>query len=128
MQYYKLVASLAGEEVAATRKRDFAERIAISAKSNAFNKLFHDRVFFCVADIIDNILTAGIICAEDVDINQQFQKYANALDMKLNESLQTEEITFHALRNLLSQSEHNNYIEDAEDVFEQFGLGKLGAR
>lgn len=56
MQYYKLVASLAGEEVAATRKRDFAERIAISAKSNAFNKLFHDRVFFCVADIIDNTL------------------------------------------------------------------------
>lgn len=128
MQYYKLVASLAGEEVAATRKRNSAERIAISAKSNAFNKLFHDRVFFCVADIIDNILTAGIICAEDVDINQQFQKYANALDMKLNESLQTEEITFHALRNLLSQSEHNDYIEDAEDVFEQFGLGKLGAR
>lgn len=128
MQYYKLVASLAGEEVAATRKRNSAERIAISAKSNAFNKLFHDRVFFCVADIIDNILTAGIICAEDVDINQQFQKYANALDMKLNESLQTEEITFHALRNLLSQSEHNDYIEDAEDVFEQFGLGKLSAR
>ena len=43
MQYYKLVASLAGEEVAATRKRNSAERIAISAKSNELNKLFHDR-------------------------------------------------------------------------------------
>ena len=48
--------------------------------------------------------------------------------MALNESLQTEEITIHTVRTLLSRAERNSYIEDAEKVFEQFDLGRLGTR
>ena len=48
--------------------------------------------------------------------------------MALNESLQTEEITIHTVRTLLSRAERNNYIEDAEKVFEQFDLGRLVTR
>lgn len=128
MQYYKLVASLAEVDAAAARKKTFGEKAVLSAKSNAFNEHFHDRAFFYVADIIDNVLTVGIICAEDIDINKQFPKYADALDMALNESLQTEEITIHTVRTLLSRAERNSYIEDAEKVFEQFDLGRLVTR
>lgn len=128
MQYYKLVASLAEVDAAAARKKTFGEKAVLSAKSNEFNEHFHDCAFFYVADIIDNVLTVGIICAEDIDINKQFPKYANALDMALNESLQTEEITIHTVRTLLSRAERNSYIEDAEKVFEQFDLGRLGTR
>ena len=81
MQYYKLVASLAEVDAAAARKKTFGEKAVLSSKSNEFNKHFHDRAFFYVEDIIDNVLTVGIICAEDIDINKQFPKYANALDM-----------------------------------------------
>ena len=48
--------------------------------------------------------------------------------MALNESLQTEEITIHTVRTLLSRAERNSYIEDAEKAFEQFDLGRLGTR
>ena len=37
--------------------------------------------------------------------------------MALNESLQTEEITIHTVRTLLSRAERNSYIEDAEKSF-----------
>ena len=117
MQYYKLVASLAEVDAAAARKKAFGKKAVLSAKSNAFNEHFHDRAFFYVADIIDNVLTVGIICAEDIDINKQFLKYADALDMALNESLQAEEITIHTVRTLLSRAERNSYIEDAEKSF-----------
>ena len=45
MQYYKLVASLAEVDAAAARKKTFGEKAVLSAKSNEFNKHFHDRAF-----------------------------------------------------------------------------------
>ena len=81
MQYYKLVASLAEVDAAAARKKAFGKKAVLSAKSNAFNEHFHERAFFYVEAIIVNVITVGLICAEDIDINKQFPKYANALDM-----------------------------------------------
>ena len=99
----------------------------ISMKSSSFNQHQKQGAYFFVADASGDTVTIGIIMKNFGDVRKLASKYLQAIEVELKDTF-LEEVTFNALRNMLGCADRNDYIDDDDEVLEQFELDKLNAR
>ena len=129
MFFYKVTAMLEDEKWAEENndRRTKQERVRLIArKSEEYNSRDKNGVYSFVAGVDDDIL-CGIISYESIDAVENSQSFLKCLDIPVY-ALDITETTFSYMQNLLSVANHHDYIEDDDDVLEQFGLDKISSR
>ncbi len=99
----------------------------ISMKSNSFNQQQKQGSYLFVADASGDTVTIGIIMKNFGDVRKLASKYLQAIEVELKDTF-LEEVTFNVLRNMLGCADRNDYIDDDDEVLEQFELDKLNTR
>lgn len=130
MQFYKLEGfnkddSWAQENENLRISREKARNLML--KSKAFNEKRKNKSFFYIVSALENTVTAGIISVKNIDLSKQIKLFLKALGLDLKDFC-VEEITFNTTRTLLQTASRNNYIEDDDEILEQFDLDKLTGR
>ncbi|MDD6915614.1 MAG: hypothetical protein PUJ07_05010, partial [Eubacteriales bacterium] len=104
------------------------ERIEkISIKSGSFNQLEKRKAYLFINDASGALVTGGIIMNTHADVFNLVTRYLKAIELELND-IRLEEITFSMLRNMLAGAYRKDYINDDDEVLEQFDLDKLNGR
>ena len=127
MQFYKFEGLTVDEKWSKENddRRVMRERIRnISMKSDSFNQKLQKKAFFFVADAAEDTVIIGIIAKECENLTKQLEAYLKTIGIKLKDTC-LEEITFYTLCNILQRSSRNNYIDDDDDVLEQYDLDRL---
>lgn len=99
----------------------------ISMKSSSFNQHQKQGAYFFVADASGDTVTIGIIMKNFGDVRKLASEYLQVIEVELKDTF-LEEVTLNALRNMLGCADRNDYIDDDDEVLEQFELDKLNAR
>ena len=126
MQYYKVEGfsnsgSIVEEDIQRS-SRELVKRIA--KKAGLYNREISEKAFFYVVDAGEDSIVIGIIQNEFIDIEKQLNAFLTAIDVKIDEQY-IEETTFNSMKKMLSHSSRNSYIDDSEEVMEQFQLDEL---
>lgn len=85
------------------------------------------KAYAFVTDASEDTVTIGIIVRNYADVHKLISGYLQAIEMELKDTC-LEEITFNNFRNMLSCADRYDYINDDDEVLEQFDLDKLNAR
>lgn len=129
MLFYKVNAMLENEKwVEENNDRRIKEsRIRrILEKSEDYNSCNKKGVFCFVAGLDDDIL-CGIISHESIDAVKSSQLFFKHIGVDTNIP-SVSEITFNTIRSMLSMADHYKFIEEEDDVLEQFGLDRINRR
>jgi len=127
MLFYKVSAILEDEKWAEGNndrrtRLECARRIA--KKSDEFNQKSGNRSYCFVCDIEETEVTCGILSDEPCKAEKEIGAFFRALDLK-GGNVKSDEITLSTLTSLLSSACRNDYIEDDDEVMEQFGLDRI---
>ena len=127
MQFYKicgeLIASEANEGDRRTRK-EIARKIA--SKTAEFNGTNNTRYCF-LSDLGEEYVTMGIIATQSMDLVAFAENYVKYVGLSVKIDL-PDEITVANLQSLLGNADHQDYIEDDNEVLERFGLDRICGR
>lgn len=127
MQFYKFEGFTVSEKWSEENdnRRVMREKVRkISMKTNSFNQNQQRKAYAFVTDASEDTVTIGIIVRNYADVHKLISGYLQAIEMELKDTC-LEEITFNTLRNMLSCADRNDYINDDDEVLEQFDLDKL---
>ena len=130
MQFYKFEGFTVSEKwsVENDNRRVMREKVRkISMKTNSFNQNQQRKAYAFVTDASEDTVTIGIIVRNYADIHKLISGYLQSIEMELKDTC-LEEITFNTLRNMLGCANRNDYINDDDEVLEQFELDKLNGR
>lgn len=132
MQFYKIQGTITNENWA--EENDNRSQIQksiqrISSMTVEFNAKLQKLTegFLFAADATGTVVTAGILLKNMEDIQKLAARYMKAIGLKV-ENLTIEEITFTVLSNMLREAEREGYIEDDQEILEQFDLLNLSSR
>ena len=126
MQFYKFEGFMTEEKWSEENdsRRVVREKIRkISMKTASFNRR-QSHAYLFVTDASEDTVTIGVIVASAVDVSKLVLGYLKKLEMELKDTC-LEEITLGALRAMLGCADRNGYIDDDDEVLEQFDLDKL---
>ena len=129
MQFYKFEGFTTEEKWSEENdsRRVVREKIRkISMKTASFNRR-QSHAYLFVTDASEDTVTIGVIVASAVDVSKLVLGYLKKLEMELKDTC-LEEITLGALRAMLGCADRNGYIDDDDEVLEQFDLDKLNGR
>lgn len=130
MQFYKFEGFTVAEKWSEENdnRRVMREKVRkISMKTNSFNQYQQRKAYAFVTDASEDTVTIGIIVRNCADVPKLISGYLQTIEMELKDTC-LEEITFNTLRNMLSCANRNDYINDDDEVLEQFDLDKLNGR
>lgn len=130
MQFYRYAGFTVSEKWAKENdnRRVMREKVRkISMKTNSFNQNQQRKAYAFVSDASQDTVTIGIIIKNYTDIHKLISGYLQSIEMELKDTC-LEEITFNTLRNMLGCANRNDYINDDDEVLEQFELDKLNGR
>ena len=130
MQFYRYAGFTVSEKWAEENdnRRVMREKVRkISMKTNSFNQNQQRKAYAFVSDASQDTVTIGIIIKNYTDIHKLISGYLQSIEMELKDTC-LEEITFNTLRNMLGCANRNDYINDDDEVLEQFELDKLNGR
>ena len=130
MQFYKFEGFTVVEKWSEENdnRRVMRERVRkISMKTNFFNQHQQRKAYAFVTDASEDTVTIGIIVRNYADVPKLISGYLQAIEMELKDTC-LEEITFNTLCNMLRCANRNDYINDDDEVLEQFDLDKLNGR
>lgn len=130
MQFYKFEGFTVSENWSEENndRRVMREKVRkISMKTNSFNQNQQRKAYAFVTDASEDTVTIGIIVRNYADVHKLISGYLQAIEMELKDTC-LEEITFNNLRNMLSCADRYDYINDDDEVLEQFDLDKLNAK
>ncbi|NLL90996.1 MAG: AAA family ATPase [Ruminococcaceae bacterium] len=127
MQFYKFEGFIVDENWSEENDsqrimREKTKRIA--RKSNAFNEKLQKKAFFYVTDASGDLVTIGIICRDSADLDRRLAAFLNTIEIELKDTY-LEEVTFNSARKMLILADRNDYIENDDNVLEQFDLDRL---
>ena len=106
-------------------RRVMRERVRkVSMKTNAFNQRLNRAAFLFVTDASEDTVTVGAIVRKSGDVLKLISEFLRAIEVQLKD-ICLEEVTFNSLRNMLSCSSRNDYIDNDDEVLEKFDLDKL---
>ena len=100
---------------------------SIAMKSKAYNRKLQRQGFFYVSTASDDTVSIGIICRQPQFVEEHLSEYVDAVGLELKDTC-LEETTFNTARNMLQCSCRNDFIDDDDDILEQFNLDKLAHR
>ena len=128
MLFYKIQGVMVNNVVEEDDRRARREtRRKIATKSEMFNSQCCKNIFYFVSDSSEGVVTVGVISHSAVTISNHLHKYLDYIGLPLRD-LTIAEITFSALKSLLSSSHCDDYIEDDDAVLEKFSLDKIDGR
>lgn len=130
MQFYKFEGFTVAEKWSEENEncRVLREKVRkIEMKTNSFNQHRRRKAYVFVTDASEDTVTIGAIVRNYADVPKLISDYLQAIEMDLKDTC-LEEVTFNTLRNMLSCADRTDYINDDDEVLEQFGLGKLNGR
>ena len=130
MQFYKFEGFTVAEKWSEENenRRVLREKVRkIEMKTNSFNQGRRRKAYVFVTDASEDTVTIGAIVRNYADVPKLISDYLQAIEMDLKDTC-LEEVTFNTLRNMLSCADRTDYINDDDEVLEQFGLGKLNGR
>ncbi len=109
-------------------RRVFREKCrSIAMKSKAYNRKLQKQGFFYVSTASEDTESIGIICRQPQFAEEHLAEYVDAVGLELKDTC-LEETTFNTARNMLQCSCRNDFIDDDDDILEQFDLDKLDRR
>ena len=130
MQFYKFEGITTDEKWSEgndNRKVMYEKTEKISIKTGSFNQLEKRKAYLFVNDASGNLVTGGIIMNTHADVFNLVSGYLQTIELELKD-IRLEEITFSTLRNMLAGACRKDYINDDDEVLEQFDLDKLNGR
>ncbi len=129
MQFFKLEGLMANGRSDKISDLRFAREKSrmISMKSRAFNRQLRADMFFFVSRVTDYIATVGVIAADVKNAEKLTNAYLRAIGFEL-QNISQEEVTLNTLERLLREADHQEYIDDENEILEQFGLDRLVGR
>ena len=86
-----------------------------------------DDVCLFVSDLSDTLITLGLITREFIDPIKASKKFLSYLTLKVS-GLTVDEITIGKMESLLNAANRYDYIDDDDDILEQFELDKITGR
>lgn len=131
MQFYKIEAIIRKEEEPQVqqkedeRERTRNEKNALRSKSRDANAKHLKKQFFFVSCMRDREIILGAVCAEPTDLQGQICVFLKALGLSAEKICSSEEVTFNIMQKMLRDASRESYIDDDDEVWEQFGLGRL---
>lgn len=99
----------------------------IALKSDDFNQKLKRKLYFFVTDASEDAITIGVLSKNSPNLQKQLEAYMKSVEIELTDT-RLEEITFNAIRNMLRRASQHDYIQDDDEVLEQFGLDILDYR
>ena len=129
MQFY-IYQGINGEQADAEKQSRVESREqahAIQKKSAAFHRTLKQDASFFVADVSDEDITVGVICAEPLPVEKYLSAYLNAVGLTVH-GAEPEEVTFGTLSSMLRSADRADYIRDDDEILEHFGIDELRSR
>ena len=126
MFFYKLqgvCAEIAGQEDRQV-KRELSRKIARGTVD--YNSNNSDSFLF-VSDIVEDIVTIGLITKDFIHPTKSAKAFAAFLELDIQD-VTVDEITLGKMEHLLNTANRCDFIEDDDDVLEQFELHKITGR
>ena len=109
-------------------RRLFRERVrGLAVKTEKFNRKLRRRAFFYIGEISDVTVLVGMFSRDAAFAEKQLPLYLDAMEIGLRDIV-FKETTLRFSQILLQLAERNEYIENSQEVLEQFGLEKLSLR
>ena len=96
----------------------------IALKSNEFSEELQNRAYFFISNMVNGTAMVGIIMQDTISIERQLAAYLNTVDIALTE-YNWKEITFHTLLNMLFAANRDHFVNDDDEILEQFELNRL---
>lgn len=129
MLFYKVEGMLinngAENEDSRRAQREAARRIYM--KSEDYNHK-HGRDAYCfVSESSDGLLTAGMIADQAEDVQHTADVFLNYIGCPLKD-MTLSEVTIGTVQQMLGRSDHNGFIEDADEILEKFGIDRAIGR
>ena len=126
MFFYKLVGVC--EQMVDQEDRQARRELAhkISADTVMFNDQDGD-VFLFVSEISGNLLTVGVIAKYCINPIEEIKKFAQAAELDIQDVV-ADEVTINKMENLLGAANRHDYIDDDDEIMEQFELDKITGR
>ena len=106
-------------------QRETARKIFV--KSEGFNEKHHFDPFCFVSEAIDGFLTAGVIADSAKKLEPTVQAYLTHVGLPVKDITFTETTIF-GIQQLLGKAETLDYIADANDIMERFGIDSITGR
>ncbi len=100
---------------------------AIQKKSSVFNRGIEGNACFFVANVTEDEVTIGAICAEPVPLEKRLAEFTKAVELEMSDA-EPEEVTFGTMLDLLRQADREDYIRDDDEILEHFDLDDLRTR
>lgn len=129
MQFYKFEGVIK-EDLKKTEELQDNSRIInyrnrkIALKSDEFSEKLQNRAYFFISNIVNGTAMGGIIMQDTISIERQLATYLNTVDIVLTE-YNWKEITFHTLLNMLFAADRDHFVNDDDEILEQFELNRL---
>ena len=132
MQFFKFELSIKNVCLTSNEQsREFMQQKAneFSAKTYDFNTKQHGEQFFFVSRLYKSKLTGGIISSQsdNLKLKDDLESFIKTLDIDY-EGLFLKETTLRLVIDLIAISDRNDFIDDDEEVLENFNLDKLTRR
>ena len=105
-------------------KRELTRKIATDTED--YNSFSGDSCFF-VSDIVNDVVTIGMISKRFIKPIKATKEYADFIDLNIQD-VTVDEITINKLEGLLNNAERHDFIEDDSEILERFELDKITGR
>ena len=130
MMFYKASALIIGKSwvmecIDSQEKRSHVRDIRYN--TNDWNESQKKDRFCFVSHIGDPEISCGIISLTPESPEKYLSSFFTAIGFSVKE-IEIHEITLSAMRKLLSHAHHTDYIEDEDEVFEEYGLERIHTR
>ena len=132
MRFYKLQGTITDEKWIEENENKRLQRKNIHAlirKSNEYNRKLdnQNKEFLFLSDVSGAAFSAGIILNSSADLLKLSADYVKSLGLNIVD-LNVEEITLFRLSDMLRDADHEDYVEDDDEILERFGLDDLSGR
>ncbi len=130
MQFYKYTGIIENESFLAdneVRERARKNTQNLSMKTSDFNEHNAEDGFFFIRNITGNEIEIGAIITNPKSFEKRLKRYLDDLQLQITDG-RFEETTLQTIGNMLSNACRAGFINDDDEVLEQFELDELGYR
>lgn len=93
-------------------------------RSEVFNNRFGKNAYIFIADTSEEIITLGAFVTDLQKISAIVDSYAQHMGIQMTDIV-ISEVTLKKLYGLLSKAESQNFIQDTNEILEEFGLDEI---
>ncbi|MEF2751224.1 MAG: AAA family ATPase [Blautia faecis] len=93
-------------------------------RSEVFNNRFGKNAYIFIADTSEGIITLGAFVTDLQKISAIVDSYAQHMGIQMTDIV-ISEVTLKKLYGLLSKAESQNFIQDTNEILEEFGLDEI---